>query len=88
MTFLPQLYALGRPVVAHIAEIHPEAAHLVSRTRFDDTLKEVYTLKTSLEDEMKACHIAKLKPSKRLASFAEPDVDLSRYVTLHHTFVI
>ncbi|KAI9455637.1 SAC3/GANP/Nin1/mts3/eIF-3 p25 family-domain-containing protein [Boletus coccyginus] len=71
MTFLSQLYALARSIATHVADVHPEAIHFVSRSRLDDASRKVESLKVSFEDEMKACHIAKLKPPKRLASFAE-----------------
>ncbi|KAF8549502.1 hypothetical protein OG21DRAFT_1500373 [Imleria badia] len=71
MTFLSQLYALGRSVAAHVANVHPEVIHFVSRSWLDDASRDVERLKVTFEQEMKACHIAKLKPLKRLASFAE-----------------
>lgn len=71
MTFLSQLYALARSVSAHVADVHPETTRFVSQTRLDDASKEVQRLEMILEEEMKSCHIAKLKPSKRLASFVE-----------------
>ncbi|KAH0835800.1 hypothetical protein J3R83DRAFT_9655 [Lanmaoa asiatica] len=71
MTFLSQQYALARSVAAHVADLHPEVTHFVSRSRLDDASKEIRRLKMSFEEEMKACQIAKLKPPKRLASFAE-----------------
>lgn len=83
MTFLSQLYALARPVAAHVADVHTEAIHFVSRSRLDDASRDVETLRTSFEDEMKPCHIAKLKPLKRLASFADSSLDSSRCVALH-----
>ena len=71
MTFLPQLYALAHSVAAHLANVHPEVTHTVSRSRLDDASREVEGLRVSFEEEMRACHIAKLKPLKRHASFAE-----------------
>lgn len=82
MTFLPQLYALARSISAHVADVDPEVTQFVSRSRLDDASEEVERLKMSFEEEMKACHIAKLKPSKRHASFAE--MSSSRCVTSHH----
>lgn len=78
MTFLSQLYALARSAAVHVADVHPEVTQLVSRSQLDDALKEVTKLKMALEEDMKARQIAKLKPSKRLASFA--DTNLSRCV--------
>lgn len=71
MTFLSQLYGLARSVAAHVADVHPEVVHFVSRSRLDDASRKIQRLKVTFEDEMRACHIAKLKPLKRLASFAE-----------------
>ena len=82
MTFPAQLYALALPVAAHIASVDPEVTRFVSRSRLNDTSKEFQTLKTSLEEEMKTYRIAKFKPLKRLASFAEPSLDSSRCVAI------
>lgn len=81
MTFLSQLYALARSIAAHVADVHPGAIYFVSRSRLDDASRKVESLKVSFEDEMKACHIAKLKPPKRLASFAETSP--SKYVVFN-----
>ncbi|KAF8128981.1 hypothetical protein EV363DRAFT_1400231 [Boletus edulis] len=71
MTFLSQLYALARSVAAYAADVDPEATQFVSRSRLADVSREAQRLKAMFEEEMNAFHIAKLKPSKRLASFAE-----------------
>ncbi|KIK95746.1 hypothetical protein PAXRUDRAFT_826697 [Paxillus rubicundulus Ve08.2h10] len=71
MTFLPQIYALARSIAAHIADVNPDISHCISRARLDEALSNILRLMMSLEDEMKANHIAKLKPAKRLASFEE-----------------
>ncbi|KIJ19387.1 hypothetical protein PAXINDRAFT_178967 [Paxillus involutus ATCC 200175] len=71
MTFLPQIYALARSIAAHVTDVNPDISHCISRARLDEALNNVLRLKMSLEDEMKASHIAKLKPAKRPASFGE-----------------
>lgn len=84
MAFLSQLYALARSVAAHVTDVHPEVTHFASRSRLDDASEEVERLKMTFDKEMKACLIAKLKPSKRLASFAE--MSSSRCVTPYDYF--
>ncbi|KAG9312753.1 SAC3/GANP/Nin1/mts3/eIF-3 p25 family-domain-containing protein [Chiua virens] len=71
MTFLSQLYALTRPIAAHAADVDPEVMHFLSRSRLDEESKKVRALVTTFEEEMRGFHFAKLKPSKRLASFAD-----------------
>ncbi|KIJ67361.1 hypothetical protein HYDPIDRAFT_37902 [Hydnomerulius pinastri MD-312] len=72
MTFLPQLFMLARSVAAFKANADHDVPTCIAKARLEQELDNILTLKVSLEDEMKANHIARLKPlPKRLASFGE-----------------